>query len=147
RITSSSTRSRGGGYRVVEPNPEGKINSEPAFPAFLPRNLPPGGRETVAQRAGEGRGGPAPRAGPEDYADAWKEADRENKLIFIDFAAITDTNGRDNELNVLPKPEVSEQLKKYARVRLYTDRVPDPRLSAENARRQADRHREWRDSL
>ena len=48
----------------------------------------------------------------------------ERGLIFIDFTGLTCTNCTLNENNVFPLPAVSELLRKYALVKLYTDEVP-----------------------
>ena len=48
----------------------------------------------------------------------------ERGLIFIDSTGVTCTNCALNENNVFPLPAVSEQLRKYAIVKLYTDEVP-----------------------
>jgi cytochrome c biogenesis protein CcdA len=82
-----------------------------------------------------------------DYLEAWTEAKKDKKLIFIDFTGVNCTNCRGNEENVFPKPEVENALKKYVRVQLYTDTVPNPELSASEAGLQADRNSAWRDAL
>lgn len=82
-----------------------------------------------------------------DYQDAWEEAKRDNKLIFIDFTGVTCTNCRDNEKNVFPRPEVVKEMRQYVRVQLYTDTVPNPALSPGQAKEQADRNSQWRDTL
>ncbi len=108
--------------------------------------LPPSFDEN--RGAGSRGGGEAARlAWHLQYENAWKEAVRDNKLIFIDFTGVNCTNCRDNEKNVFPKAEVQSALRKYARVQLYTDTVPDRSLSASDAKRQADRNSEWRDVL
>ncbi len=45
-------------------------------------------------------------------------------LIFIDFTGINCANCTLNENNVFPQPAVSELLRKYTLVKLYTDEVP-----------------------
>jgi thiol:disulfide interchange protein len=110
--------------------------------AFLPPDL----RESRADRGGNGNG-TAELAWHLDYIDGWQQAKRENKLIFIDFTGITCTNCRDNEQNVFPKRSVQELLKDYVRVRLYTDSVPNPRLSAAAASEQAARNAQWKDDI
>jgi len=82
-----------------------------------------------------------------DYIDAWNEAKRDNKLIFIDFTGVNCTNCRDNEENVFPLPAVAAGLKRYVRVQLYTDTVPNPELSAREASLQAERNSLWRDTI
>jgi thiol:disulfide interchange protein len=82
-----------------------------------------------------------------DFPPAWAEAVKENKLIFIDFTGVNCTNCRDNEKNVFPKPNVSQALKKYVVVKLYTDTVPNPNLNASEAKQQAERNTRWRDTL
>ncbi len=64
--------------------------------------------------------------GEVDRIVAEKAAGRgqERGLIFIDFTGLTCTNCTLNENNVFPLPAVSELLRKYALVKLYTDEVP-----------------------
>jgi thiol:disulfide interchange protein DsbD len=109
--------------------------------AFLPPRLTDG-----AERNGNG-GGKDELAWHLDYIEGWKQAKSDNKLIFIDFTGITCTNCRDNEENVFPRPAVQEGLKNYVRVRLYTDSVPDRRLSASEAKEQAARNDRWKDAI
>jgi thiol:disulfide interchange protein len=56
-----------------------------------------------------------------DYDQALAVAKRDGKRIFVDFTGYTCTNCRWMEVNMLPRPEVREQLAKYVLVRLYTD--------------------------
>jgi thiol:disulfide interchange protein DsbD len=79
-----------------------------------------------------------------DYQQAWDLANRDNKLIFIDFTGTTCVNCRYNEKNVFPEPAVRAGLSRYVRVQLYTDYVPDPRLSASESQRQGERNNGWR---
>jgi thiol:disulfide interchange protein len=89
-----------------------------------------------------------PHAGEEtwlsDYALAYKEATEKGKLIFIDFTGQNCTNCRYNEKNVFVLPEIQQELKKYVRVQLYTDVVPDPKLSAAQAESEASKNNELR---
>jgi thiol:disulfide interchange protein len=68
-----------------------------------------------------------------NFEKAWAQAKREKKLLFIDFTGINCSNCRQNENGPLRMPEIEEELKKYVRVKLYTDRIPDPRLTAEQS--------------
>jgi thiol:disulfide interchange protein DsbD len=100
-------------------------------------------------------GGGAPGNGSElawhhDYIDAWNEAKKTNKLIFIDFTGVTCTNCRDNENNVFPRPEVRGELAKYVRLRLYTDVVPQkylPNVPPAQVAAQAGRNQKWQEEL
>jgi thiol:disulfide interchange protein len=56
-----------------------------------------------------------------DYEQALAAAKREGKRIFVDYTGYTCTNCRWMDVNMLPRPEVREQLAKYVLVRLYTD--------------------------
>ncbi|MCX6622160.1 MAG: protein-disulfide reductase DsbD family protein [Acidobacteria bacterium] len=56
-----------------------------------------------------------------DYAGALKQAQAENKPLFIDFTGYTCTNCRWMEVNMFPRAEVRRELEKFVRVRLYTD--------------------------
>ncbi len=56
-----------------------------------------------------------------DYEGAIARAKQENKLVFVDFTGYTCTNCRWMEANMFPRPEVSRELAKFVRVRLYTD--------------------------
>jgi thiol:disulfide interchange protein DsbD len=78
-----------------------------------------------------------------DYETAWRQANQDGKLIFIDFTGQNCTNCRYNEKNVFPIPGVHEELAKYVRVQLYTDFVPDASLSASESRQQAQRNSDW----
>lgn len=112
--------------------------------AFLPPKLDDG----QAVGLGGGLRGGERLEWQRDYEVAWKEAIRDNKLVFIDFTGVYCTNCRDNEVNVFPKPEVIAELKKYVRVQLYcSPTVPDPKLSAQESRQLALRHDNWRDIL
>jgi thiol:disulfide interchange protein DsbD len=120
--------------------------------AFLPPAL-----ETSAGTSGPETGAASGNGRPEggklswhlDYLDAWKEAVKDNGtgLIFIDFTGVNCTNCRQNETTVFPKPEVRQELAKFARVQLYTDSVPNGKLSAAEAREQAERNSRWRDAI
>jgi len=56
-----------------------------------------------------------------DYDQALAVAKRDGKPIFVDYTGYTCTNCRWMEVNMLPRPEVREQLARYVLVRLYTD--------------------------
>lgn len=56
-----------------------------------------------------------------DYQAGLAQAKAENKLVFVDFTGYTCTNCRDVEDNIFPVPEVTRELNKFVRVRLYTD--------------------------
>jgi hypothetical protein len=51
-------------------------------------------------------------------------ARKNDLLVFVAFHAVTDTNARVNELDVLPQPSVERALKPYLRVMLHIDWVP-----------------------
>ena len=68
---------------------------------------------------------------------AYKLAADRGQLIFVDFTGVNCPNCRYNEKNVFVDPEVQKELKRYVRVQLYTDSVPDPKLSAAEAENQA----------
>ena len=101
----------------------------------------------------ENDGGPLGGAASEhknshfDYQDAYDEAVKSNKLIFIDFTGVTCTNCRDNESNVFTKSEVAGELRKMVTVNLYVDTVPNPKLSAVQATEQAVRNTKWQNVL
>jgi thiol:disulfide interchange protein len=56
-----------------------------------------------------------------DYQGALEKAEREKKLVLIDFTGYTCTNCRWMEANMFTREEVKRELEKYIRVRLYTD--------------------------
>jgi thioredoxin-related protein len=60
-----------------------------------------------------------------DLASALAVAAKEKKLVFIDFTGVTCLNCKINEKNVFSKAEVKEQFKRYVRVQLYTDTIPE----------------------
>jgi thiol:disulfide interchange protein len=61
-----------------------------------------------------------------DLQAAVKQAQAENKKLFIDFTGYTCTNCRWMEANMFPKPSIRAELEKFVRVRLYTDGVGEP---------------------
>lgn len=61
-----------------------------------------------------------------NYEAAVKQAEEENKKLFIDFTGYTCTNCRWMEANMFPKPAVRSELEKFVRVRLYTDGEGEP---------------------
>jgi thiol:disulfide interchange protein DsbD len=56
-----------------------------------------------------------------DYDGAIAEARRQDRPILVDFTGYTCTNCRWMEANMFPRPEVTRELARYVRVRLYTD--------------------------
>jgi thiol:disulfide interchange protein DsbD len=83
----------------------------------------------------------------DDYPKAWEIAKRENKLIFIDFTGQNCQNCRENERNVFPKREVIDELKKYVCVKLYTDFVPDSKLTPDESKAEAGKQLEFQIGL
>ncbi len=57
-----------------------------------------------------------------DYPAALAQARTENKRVFIDFTGYTCTNCRWMEANIFILPAVEQELNKFVRVKLYTDR-------------------------
>lgn len=57
-----------------------------------------------------------------DLKDAIEEARKEKKFVFVDFTGVNCTNCRFNEHSVFPG--VSESLRKYKLVQVYTDDMP-----------------------
>jgi thiol:disulfide interchange protein DsbD len=77
-----------------------------------------------------------------DFEKAWETASAAKKPIFIDFTGVNCTNCRANEKNVFVRPEVRNELKKYVLVQLYTDSVPDEKLTPSEAASKATANRE-----
>jgi thiol:disulfide interchange protein DsbD len=82
-----------------------------------------------------------------DYEDAWKDAVKNDKLIFIDFTGTNCANCRLNEQTVFPLPKVKEQLSKFVKVSLYTDSVPSRQLSKAESHAQGKRNQQWQEVL
>ena len=61
-----------------------------------------------------------------DYRAALLAANREQRLILIDFTGYTCTNCRWMEANMFPRDEVRNALDRFVRVRLYTDGIGEP---------------------
>jgi thiol:disulfide interchange protein len=56
-----------------------------------------------------------------DYEGALAQSVKENRPLLVDFTGYTCTNCRWMEANMFPRTEVSRELSRYVRVRLYTD--------------------------
>jgi thiol:disulfide interchange protein DsbD len=56
-----------------------------------------------------------------DFDGALAQAKRENRPLLVDFTGYTCTNCRWMEANMFPRPDVTRELARYVRVRLYTD--------------------------
>jgi thiol:disulfide interchange protein len=112
--------------------------------AFLPLRT---GHDNDGLRAGGGGGGASHKDWHMEYKDAYDDAIKNNKLIFIDFTGVNCTNCRDNESNVFPLPDVAGELKKMVKVSLYVDIVPNPKLSSAQASEQAASNKKWQDVL
>ncbi len=78
-----------------------------------------------------------------DYQTAWDRAKAEKKDIFIDFTGVNCTNCRSNENRIFPQADVRKELEKFVCVQLYTDSVPKPGLSRDEARKEAVRNAGW----
>lgn len=61
-----------------------------------------------------------------DYQAALKQAQAENKRVFIDFTGYTCTNCRWMEANMFPNTAVKAELDKFIRVKLFTDGEGEP---------------------
>jgi thiol:disulfide interchange protein DsbD len=61
-----------------------------------------------------------------DFDAALRVARERNQHILIDFTGYTCTNCRWMEANMFPRPDVSTELARFVRVRLYTDRRGQP---------------------
>jgi thiol:disulfide interchange protein DsbD len=70
-----------------------------------------------------------------DYEGALAQAAKENRPVLIDFTGYTCTNCRWMEANMFTKPEVSRELARYIRVRLYTDGRGEEYLRFQNLQR------------
>jgi len=73
-----------------------------------------------------------------DLDEAYARAIAEKKLIFIDFTGTSCANCRYNEGSIFVLKDVHEELDKFVIVKLYTDTVPNPRLSPDESKSQAD---------
>jgi thiol:disulfide interchange protein DsbD len=122
----------------VSINTEGAIYNVASFVDFLKKPLD-GKANPTAMNARLGWYG--------DYVAAWKDAVRENKLMFLNFTGVNNANCRYNELHILRQPIVAAKLQKLVNVELYTDIVPDKTFSTEEAAGQAKRNQNWMDSL
>ncbi|MEP6834558.1 MAG: cytochrome c biogenesis protein CcdA, partial [Gemmatimonas sp.] len=56
-----------------------------------------------------------------DYAAGLARAKAENKLVLLDFTGYTCTNCRWMEANMFPRAEITKEMERFVRVRLYTD--------------------------
>ena len=95
----------------------------------------------------EGGNTPAHKDWYFDYEDAWKDAVKNDKLIFIDFTGTNCSNCRYNEKSVFPLPQVNGEMKKFVKVSLYTDTVPNQKLTRAESKEQGLRNQAWQDAL
>ena len=70
-----------------------------------------------------------------DYEGALAQGAKENRPVLIDFTGYTCTNCRWMEANMFTRPEVSRELARYIRVRLYTDGRGEEYLRFQNLQR------------
>jgi thiol:disulfide interchange protein DsbD len=56
-----------------------------------------------------------------DYEAGLVQAKKEGRPMLVDFTGYTCTNCRWMEANMFPRPDVTQELARYVRVRLYTD--------------------------
>jgi len=70
-----------------------------------------------------------------DYERALTQSSKENRPILIDFTGYTCTNCRWMEANMFTRPEVSRELARYIRLRLYTDGRGEEYLRFQNLQR------------
>jgi thiol:disulfide interchange protein len=61
-----------------------------------------------------------------DFDAALAQARAEGKPVFVDFTGYTCTNCRWMEANLFPRPEIAPVLRRFVRVRLYTDGNGEP---------------------
>jgi thiol:disulfide interchange protein DsbD len=61
-----------------------------------------------------------------DYDAVLAAAKKDDRPILIDFTGYTCTNCRWMEANMFPRPDVTRELARYVRARLYTDRPGEP---------------------
>lgn len=95
---------------------------------------PPHFETDVAASGGHGSAEPDDTPGPRirhsglsyalNYNVAQEYAQRENKLLFLDFTGVNCPNCRLMEKDVMPKGEIPDLLRQFVRVQLYTDNVP-----------------------
>jgi thiol:disulfide interchange protein len=116
--------------------------------AFLPNRT---GHENDAPSAGGDNAVPGNVPGHKDwyldYDDAWKDAVKNNKLIFIDFTGVNCPNCRYNEGSVFSLAQVKGELKKFVKVSLYTDTVPNAKLTRAESQQQGNRNQKWQEAL
>ena len=135
-----------GDYREVSRYDEGRIIDQAAFLQFLMRPLG-GGVPRAAEQAGAVQEKDQPRKG--NLEQSLANAKHNNRLVFVNFTARTDTNCQLNENVVLAKPEVRDLLKSYEMVALYVDYVPEDfyslhdRPTGETRRRDAQQNYEF----
>jgi thiol:disulfide interchange protein DsbD len=104
----------------------GRLGELDAF--IAPQEYPGKGNTSLfaslhASGGGGGKGGESAGLAwmEDDYQKALKTARETGKPMFIDFTGYTCTNCRWMEQNMFTREEISELMKKYVLVRLYTD--------------------------
>lgn len=100
-----------------------KVAGEPVpGPKLPPIPPPPAKKPAVLKSSITDKGGIVWQL---DFDRALKQARDQEKLVLIDFAAISNTNWVYNEQNVLPRMEVAARIKEYVCLRLFIDAFPD----------------------
>jgi thiol:disulfide interchange protein len=112
--------------------------------AFLSSWLPQEQAPPVV--AAGGGAGDAHVAWTKNYEDAWQQAKKEGKLLFIDFTGVNCQNCNYNNRNVFTRPEVRQEFTKFVGVELFTDRVPDPQFTRAQSEEAAARNRHWQET-
>lgn len=112
--------------------------------AFLPIRT---GHENDGFGSGGKTGDDAHKSWHNTYEDAWKDAVDNNKLIFIDFTGVNCSNCRYNESSVFVLPQVKSELDKFVKVALYTDSIPNPKISAAEASKQLTQNQTFQDKF
>jgi thiol:disulfide interchange protein DsbD len=77
----------------------------------------------------------------EDWNAGLERAKYEHRPMFVDFSGHTCTNCQYMETNMFKRPEIAALLKKFVRVRLWTDDQVDVELSKHNQELQQQRYK------
>lgn len=131
----------GGSYRVVNTYDEGRILNQSAFLEFLSKPLEANAARNDGDRTKTAEVRPNQGKWRRDYMEAWNEARKEKKPIFINFTAVTNIYAKQNEMLIQGDASIQRELDRYVRAELYIDWIPN--ITREEGEKQGKQNLFW----